>query len=120
MFNHIFLLNRYEVRSMQVFRSALSACVIKDLPDIEYYLPLDRDRLSEEGRKNIERNIRENNINSATTTLVVQQSEINDESVVSVVTQQDHNPLINGINFDDDDDDDDNIIFVFDVNNRRE
>lgn len=90
---------------------------MKDLPDIEYYLPLDRDRLSEEGRKNIERNIRENNINSATATPVVQHAAIDDESVASVVTHQDRNPLINGINFDDDDDD---IIFVFDVNYRRE
>jgi len=41
---------------MHIFRSALSACVVKDISDIEYYMPLDRDSLSEEGRKIIERN----------------------------------------------------------------
>lgn len=43
---------------MHVFRSALSACVLRDLPNVEYYMPLDRDRLSEEGRRNIEWNSR--------------------------------------------------------------
>lgn len=43
---------------MHVFRSALSACVMKNLPDVEYFMPLDRDRLSEEGRKNVVRNNR--------------------------------------------------------------
>lgn len=41
---------------MNIFRSALSACVMSDLSDIEYYMPEDRDRLSEEGRKQIEKN----------------------------------------------------------------
>jgi hypothetical protein len=31
---------------------------MKNLQDVEYFMPLDRDRLSEEGRKNIERNNR--------------------------------------------------------------
>ncbi|XP_025404727.1 kelch-like protein 10 [Sipha flava] len=48
----------FEAKSMHVFRSALSACVMKNLQDVEYFMPLDRDRLSEEGRKNIERNNR--------------------------------------------------------------
>lgn len=35
---------------MRVFRSALTACVIKDLPDVAYYMPLDRDRLPDDTR----------------------------------------------------------------------
>ncbi|VVC46024.1 BTB/Kelch-associated,BTB-kelch protein,BTB/POZ domain,Kelch-type beta propeller,Kelch repeat type [Cinara cedri] len=45
-----FLNEWFEVKSMQVLRSALTACVIKDLPNVAYYMPLDSDRLSEEGR----------------------------------------------------------------------
>lgn len=35
---------------MRVFRSALTACVVKDLPDVAYYMPLDRDRLPDDTR----------------------------------------------------------------------
>lgn len=68
---------------MQVYRSALSACVMKDLPNVEYYMPLDRDRL-EEGRKNIVRNNRPNNNNNDT-------ERVDNESVNTVATQVDNN-----------------------------
>lgn len=50
---------------MLIYRSALSACVLRDLPDVEYYMPLDRDRLSEEGRRSIERNSRQSGLHAA-------------------------------------------------------
>ncbi|XP_050439090.1 kelch-like protein 10 [Adelges cooleyi] len=55
----------FEARNMHIFRSALSTCVLKGLANIKDYMPPDRDRLSEEGRRNIERNSRQNNINVA-------------------------------------------------------
>lgn len=62
---------------MQVYRSALSACVMKNLPNIEYYMPLDRDRL-EEGRKNMVRNNRPfNNANESVNTVVTQRNTNN-------------------------------------------
>jgi len=64
---------------MQVYRSALSTCVVKDLPNVEYYMPLDRDRL-EEGQKNIVRNNRLTNNNNS-------ESSINNESINMVATQ---------------------------------
>jgi len=78
---------------MQVYRSALSACVMKDLPNIEHYMSLDRDRL-DEGRKNITRNYRTTNNNES-------------ESVNTVTTQV----VNNNRNLDSDDDDDD-VIFI--------
>lgn len=68
---------------MHVYRSALSACVMKDLPNVEYYMPLDRDRL-EEGRKNVVRNNRPNN-NS---------ERVDTESVNTVATQVDNNRAV--------------------------
>jgi len=78
---------------MQVYRSALSACVMKNLPNVEYYMPLDRDRL-EEGRKNIVRNNRPNNNNDT--------DRVDNESVNTVATQVDNNQV----------DDDDNVIII--------
>jgi hypothetical protein len=78
---------------MQVYRSALSACVMKNLPNVEYYMPLDRDRL-EEGRKNIVRNNRPNNNNDT--------DRVDNESVNTVATQVDINQV----------DDDDNVIII--------
>jgi len=78
---------------MQVYRSALSACVMKDLPNVEYYMPLDRDRL-EEGRKNIVKNNRPINNNDS----------VDNESVNTVATQ-----VVNNQNVVEDDDD---VIFV--------
>jgi len=75
---------------MQVFRSALSACVMKDLPNVEYYMPLDRDRL-EEGRKNVERNNRPNN-------------DLDRVENESVATQANNNQSV--------DDDDDDVITI--------
>jgi len=77
---------------MQVYRSALSACVMKDLPNVEYYMPLDRDRL-EEGRKTIVRNNRPNNNDDT--------ERVDNESVNTVATQVNNNQIIN---IDDDDD----------------
>lgn len=47
---------------MHVFRSALTACVIKDLPNVEYYMPLDRIRSSVAGRKLAESRISRQNV----------------------------------------------------------
>lgn len=81
---------------MQVYRSALSACVMKDLPNVEYYMPLDRDRL-EEGRKTIARNNRPNNNDDT--------ERVDNESVNTVATQVNNNQII-------DVDDDDDVIII--------
>jgi len=78
---------------MQVYRSALSACVMKDLPNVEYYMPLDRDRL-EEGRKNIVRNNRSTNNDDS----------VDNESANTVATQ-----VVNNQNVQEEDED---VIFV--------
>lgn len=75
---------------MHVFRSALSACVMKNLQDVEYFMPLDRDRLSEEGRKNIERNNR-----SAVNTNGNNDSEDQDAENQSIVTYRTNQPRLN-------------------------
>lgn len=93
---------------MHIFRSALSACVIKNLLDVEYYMPLDRDRLSEEGRKNIERNSRQNNNNTNT---IVDNTVADNESVGSDRNRNNNNDV--------DVVDDDDVIFVDAVNNRQ-
>jgi len=80
---------------MQVYRSALSACVMKDLPNVEYYMPLDRDRL-EEGRKIIVRNRPNNNDDT---------ERVDNESVNTVATQVNNNQII-------DVDDDDDVIII--------
>lgn len=83
---------------MQVYRSALSACVMKDLPNVEYYMPLDRDRL-EEGRKNIARNNRPNNSNDS--------QRVDNESVNTVATQVDNNRAVEN-------NDDENDVIILD------
>lgn len=75
---------------MHLFRSALSACVMKDLSDIEYYMPLDRDRLSEEGRRNIERSSRHSN-NSDIHTIYVDNESVNSTLVQANVNRIDVN-----------------------------
>jgi len=82
---------------------------MRDLPDVEYYMPLDRDRLSEEGRKNIERNSRQNGN-------TVELSTVDNDSVTTVAPHPGRN-RVNGNNADIDDEEDD-VIFV-DVENRR-
>lgn len=95
---------------MHIFRSALSACVIKGLSDVEYYMPLDRDRLSEEGRKNIERNIRQNNnLSTAAVDIMVADNE-------SISTNR---TILNNINDVDVVDDDTRSIISIDADNRR-
>jgi len=81
---------------MQVYRSALSACVMKDLPNVEYYMPLDRDRLIE-GRKNVVRNNRPTIKNNS-------ERSMDNESVNTVATQ-----VVNNQNVEENDDD---VIFV--------
>lgn len=49
---------------MNISRSALSVCIIKDLPDIKYYMPLDKNRLCEEARSRIDRYSRGHNNSS--------------------------------------------------------
>jgi hypothetical protein len=71
---------------------------MKDLPNIEHYMPLDRDRL-DEGRKNITRNYRTTNNNES-------ERSVENESVNTVTTQVDNNNR----NLDSDDDDD--VIFI--------
>lgn len=78
---------------MQVYRSALSACVMKDLPNVEYYMPLDRDRL-EEGRRNIARNNRPSNSNDS--------QRVDNESVNTVATQVNNNRAVENNNDEDD------------------
>lgn len=96
---------RFEAKNMHIYRSALSACVMRNMPNVEYYMPLDRDRLSEEGRKNIERNSRQNNGSDLDSTATV---DGNNGSANTVnVRQQDRN-----INVVDENDDDDDVIFV--------
>lgn len=91
---------------MHVFRSALSACILKDMPNVEQYLPLDRDRLAEERRKNAERNSRQaDNVDSTAT--------IDNESVNTVATQA------NRVGNNDEDNDDDVIQAVDGSNNNR-
>lgn len=91
---------------MHVFRSALSACILKDMPNVEQYLPLDRDRQAEERRKNAERNYRQaDNVESTAT--------IDNESINTVATQA------NRVGNNDEDDDDDDVILVIDGSNSR-
>lgn len=95
---------------MHIFRSALSACVIKGLSDVEYYMPLDRDRLSEEGRKNIERNNRQNNnLSAAAVDITVADNE-------SVGTNR---AITNNNNDTEVVDDDNRSIISIDADNRR-
>lgn len=84
---------------MQIFRSALAACVMKDLANIKEYMPLDRDRLSEEGRRNAERNSRhntndENNI----------EVDSVDVGVINQATQVGRNQIITNNDINDNDD----------------
>lgn len=96
---------------MHIFRSALSACVIKGLSDVEYYMPLDRDRLSEEGRKNIERNSRQNNnLSTAAVDITVTDNE-------SIGTNR---TIINNNNDIEIVDDDTRSIISIDDDNRRD
>ncbi|KAL5236684.1 hypothetical protein ACI65C_004094 [Semiaphis heraclei] len=69
----------FMAKSMQIYRSALSACVMKDLPNVEYYMPLDRDRLVED-RKIVVRNNQPTNCNDS-------ERSIDNESVNTVATQ---------------------------------
>ncbi|VVC26077.1 Kelch repeat type 1,Kelch-type beta propeller,BTB-kelch protein,BTB/Kelch-associated [Cinara cedri] len=48
----------FEAKNMQIFRSALSSCVVRNLPNVEYYMPEDRDKLSQDSPRNLERNSR--------------------------------------------------------------
>ncbi|XP_025197475.1 kelch-like protein 10 [Melanaphis sacchari] len=86
----------FEAKNMQVYRSALSACVMRDLPNVEYYMPLDRDRL-EEGRKNIVRNNRPNNNNDT--------ERVDNESVNTVATLMENLQTVQI-------DDNDNVIII--------
>lgn len=87
---------------MQVYRSALSACVMKHLPNVAYYMPLDRDRL-EKGRQTVARNNRPTNANDA-------QPAADNESANTVATQR--NRIVVRMNDDDDDDDDDADVII--------
>lgn len=58
------LSRRFDANSMHMCRSALSTCVVKDLPDIDYYMPLDSDRLCHEVRTRIDQRNRAGDVDS--------------------------------------------------------
>lgn len=91
---------------MQVYRSALSACVMRNLPNVAYYMPLDRDRL-EEGWKTVVRNNRSTNANDT-------EQAADNESANTVATQMDR------IVEEDNEDDDDVIIIDGVIVNRQD
>ncbi|VVC35048.1 Kelch repeat type 1,Galactose oxidase, beta-propeller [Cinara cedri] len=90
----------FEAKSMQIFRSALAACVIKNLPNVAYYMPSDRDKLSEEGRVDSEMRTTGRSDNES-------DRGVDGVSNVSAITN-----LIETADIDNEDtDNDDNVIF---------
>lgn len=83
---------------MHVFRSALTACVIKDLSNIEYYIPLDRIRLSMAGRKLAESRISRQNEGDSVTASTAAGSESDGNNGSSEVYARADNEAVNPFN----------------------
>lgn len=93
---------RFEAKNMQINRFGMSACVMKDLPNIESYLPLNSRNSLSVSQRNIKKrsppsNIMEIDITLSTESIIVHQ----------IMDQADHNQNYRVFPFDEDE-----VIFV--------